>query len=137
MEKLAHSSGKRKRCIARATIAEGKGTVRINSVPLDVYQPPIAREKIRVPLLLASEFLDISKIDINANVTGGGVMGQSDAVASAIARALVDYSESDELLARYHQYERTLIAGDHRLTETHKPSQSSKGPRHRRQKSYR
>jgi len=64
-------------------------------------------------------------------------MGQSDAVASAIARALVEYSESDELLARYYQYERTLIAGDHRLTETHKPSQSSKGPRHRRQKSYR
>jgi small subunit ribosomal protein S9 len=137
MEKIAHSSGKRKRCIARATITEGKGVVRVNSVPLDVYQPPIAREKIRVPMLLASEYMDIGKIDINANVTGGGVMGQSDAVASAIARALVDYSESDELLARYHQYERTLIAGDHRLTETHKPSQSSKGPRHRRQKSYR
>jgi len=54
--------------------------------------------------------MDTAKIDINANVTGGGVMGQSDAVASAIARALVEYSESDELLARYYQYERTLIS---------------------------
>jgi len=110
MEKTAHFSGKRKKCIARATVAEGKGSVRVNSVPLEVYQPPLAREKIRVPILLASEFMDTAKIDINANVTGGGVMGQSDAVASAIARALVEYSESDELLARYYQYERTLIS---------------------------
>lgn len=137
MTRVVHSSGKRKRCIARATIKEGKGDHRINSILLDVYEPPIAREKIRIPLLLASEYVDPKTIDIRVKVEGGGVMGQSDAVASAIARALVEWTGSEELLSKYTAYDRTLIAGDHRLTEPHKPSQSSKGPRHRRQKSYR
>ncbi|MBN2250708.1 MAG: 30S ribosomal protein S9 [Candidatus Altiarchaeota archaeon] len=137
MKKTAHSPGKRKRAIARATITEGKGNVRINSTFLDVLQPPIARDKIRVPLMLAADYVDLGKIDFNVNVAGGGPMGQADAVASSIARALLDWTESDELLSVYHQYDRTLIAGDHRLTEPHKPSQSSKGPRHKRQKSYR
>jgi small subunit ribosomal protein S9 len=136
-KKIAHSPGKRKRSIARATITDGNGSIRINSVPLDVFEPLVAREKIRLPLMLASEYVDLKKIDIDANVLGGGVMGRADAIANAISRALVEWSSSDELLARYHQYDRTLIAGDHRLTEPHKPSQSSKGPRHRRQKSYR
>jgi len=137
MEKIVHSPGKRKRCIARATIKPGKGIVRINSKPLDIYMPEIAKEKIRLPMLLATDFLDMKTVDIEANVRGGGVMGQSDAVASAVARALVQFTGSEDLLTRYLHYDRTLIAGDHRLTEPHKPSQSSKGPRHRRQKSYR
>ena len=137
MEKAIHSPGKRKKSIARATITEGSGIVTVNAIPIDVYQNSVARDKIKVPLLLASDQLDPKKINVEANVKGGGVMGQSDAVASAIARALVEWTGSDELLSVYHHYDRTLIAGDHRLTEPHKPSQSSKGPRHRRQKSYR
>ncbi len=137
MEKSTHSPGKRKKSIARATITDGNGIVTVNCIPIDVFQNTVARDKIKVPLLLASSFVDLSKINVEANVHGGGVMGSSDAVASAIARALVDWTGSDELLSVYHHYERTLIAGDHRLTEPHKPSQSSKGPRHRRQKSYR
>jgi len=137
MEKIAHSPGTRKRSIARATIREGSGDIRVNSLPIDCIEPEMAREKIRVPLRLAQDYVDLKKINVDANVRGGGVMGRADAVAVAIARALVEYTNSDELLAAYHHYDRTLIAGDHRLTEPHKPSQSSKGPRHRRQKSYR
>lgn len=137
MEKTIHAPGKRKRSIARATITSGGGRIWINKTPLEILTPRIAREKIRIPIMLAADYIDPKKIDIKVNVYGGGVMGRSDAVASAIARALVEYTGSDELLSIYQQYERTLIAGDHRLTEPHKPSQSSKGPRHRRQKSYR
>ncbi|GAH68353.1 unnamed protein product, partial [marine sediment metagenome] len=36
MGKVIVSSGKRKTAIARATIKEGKGRVRINGVPLEV-----------------------------------------------------------------------------------------------------
>ena len=93
--------------------------------------------KLRVPLILAKNHLDINTIDVTSKSNGGGVMGMADAIASSIARALVDYVEDDSLLSTYVNYDRTLIAGDHRQKETRKPSQSSKGARHKRQKSYR
>ncbi|MBN2014909.1 MAG: 30S ribosomal protein S9 [Candidatus Altiarchaeota archaeon] len=137
VEKQIHKAGKRKMSIARATVKKGRGRVTINAVPLDVYQPEIARFKIYETLMLASDHVDLKKIDLSVSVRGGGVMGQADAIRSSIARGLVEFSGSDELLNAYISNDRTLIAGDHRLTEPHKPSQSSKGPRHKRQKSYR
>lgn len=135
--KYTHTPGKRKTSIARATIKEGKGRVIINSVPLELHTPEVAKMRINEALIYASDYVDLSKLDIMVNVRGGGVMGQADAVRSSIARGLVEYTGSDELLNKYLNKDRTMIAGDHRLTETHKPSQSSKGPRHKRQKSYR
>ncbi|PKP52131.1 MAG: 30S ribosomal protein S9 [Candidatus Altiarchaeales archaeon HGW-Altiarchaeales-3] len=132
-----HRPGKKKTAIARTTIRKGRGNIRINSVPLELYEPEVARFKIMEPIILARENeFDLNSIDINTNVHGGGTMGQADAVASSLARSLADYA-GEGLLRIYLDYNRVLIAGDHRLTETHKPGQSSKGPRHRRQKSYR
>lgn len=137
MSKAAHKSGKRKTAIARATIRKGKGNIRINSVPINLYEPEIARLKIMEPIILASENnINLKSIDILVNVHGGGIMGQADAAATSIARALSDFA-GDDLLRAYTNYNRIMIAGDHRQTEPHKPSQSSKGPRHKRQKSYR
>ena len=132
-----HRSGKRKEAVARTTIRQGKGVVRINSVLFDNYTPRLVRELVRQPLMIADGIVDLSKVDISVVASGGGVMGQGDAIASSLARGLVEYSGSDELRDRYVKYDRTLIAGDHRETEVHKPGQSSKGPRHKRQKSYR
>jgi len=137
MTKYVHKSGKRKTAVARSTIKDGSGRILINSKPLDLYQPEAARLKIKESLMLISDHVDLSKIDIIVNVRGGGVMGQVDAIASSIARGLVEWKGDDEILNTYLNYNRILIAGDHRQTETHKPSQSSKGPRHKRQKSYR
>ncbi len=130
-------TGKRKKAIARAYIRDGKGIIRINSLLLDHVRPIYMRDKIKLPLRLAEDLIDVSKVDISVVVEGGGVMGQADAIASSIARGLVEYSKSDDLLEKIVKYDRTLIAGDHRMTEVHKPGQSSKGPRHKRQKSYR
>jgi small subunit ribosomal protein S9 len=130
-------SGKRKEAVARATIGQGKGIVRINSNLLDNHMPRVARERIRQVFLLSDGIVDLAKLDISVVSTGGGVMGQADAIASAIARGLVEHTENDDLKEAFVKYDRTLIAGDHRQTEVHKPSQSSKGPRHKRQKSYR
>ena len=38
-KKVINTSGKRKRAIARATLRQGKGKIRINKVPLDFYEP--------------------------------------------------------------------------------------------------
>lgn len=137
MNKLVHKPGKRKTAIARTTINEGSGNIRINSIPLDLYEPEIAKLKIKEPVALAEEHgVDLNSVDISIKSYGGGVMGQADAIATSVARALADYAGED-LLRVYMDYNRIMIAGDHRQTEPHKPGQSSKGPRHRRQKSYR
>jgi len=137
MDKVVHSSGKRKEAIARTTIKPGNGIIRVNSVHLDKINSRTVKSKIMQPIYLASDHVDVNKIDIISIVEGGGVMGQADAIASSIARGLVEYSGKDNLLDAYVKYDRALIAGDHRQTEVHKPGQSSKGPRHKRQKSYR
>ncbi len=137
MVKVTHRSGKRKTAIARATIKEGKGKVKINSIPLENHQPELAKLKIQEALMIASDYVDLRKVDIAVNSHGGGIFGQAEAISSSIARGLVEFTESDNLLHTYTEHDRTLIAGDHRQTEPHKPSQSRKGPRHKRQKSYR
>ena len=42
-KKVVNTSGKRKTAVARATVKKGKGLVRINSIPLELHQPEIAR----------------------------------------------------------------------------------------------
>src|SRR5207245_6623255 len=82
------ASGKRKTAVARATLTKGRGIVRINSVPVEIYPFELGRLKILEPLKLAGKKVD--SIDIDVNVQGGGVMGQADAVRTASARGLVE-----------------------------------------------
>ncbi|KAF5423696.1 MAG: small subunit ribosomal protein S9, partial [Candidatus Methanomarinus sp.] len=83
MVKIINTSGKKKTAIARATFKEGAGRVRINKKPIEIYEPEIAKLKISEPLTLAGNDIT-SKIDININVQGGGVMGQANAIRTAI-----------------------------------------------------
>ena len=136
-KKIIFTTGKRKTAVARATIREGSGGIKINSIPLELYTPEFARMKIEETIILASDYVDLDKLNISVNSHGGGRAGQTDAIASSIARGLVELTESDELLEKYVKHDRTVITGDYRLKETHKPSQSSQGARHKRQKSYR
>ena len=39
------ATGKRKTAIARAVIRPGNGNIRINNIPLEVYQPEVAKWK--------------------------------------------------------------------------------------------
>ncbi|MBD3261802.1 MAG: 30S ribosomal protein S9 [Candidatus Altiarchaeales archaeon] len=136
-EKFAHASGKRKNAVARTTVRSGTGRILINSKNLESLDNKIFKSKIRLPVILATDYVDDSKIDIIVKSNGGGVIGQADAISSSIAKALVEYTKEKELQGVYIKYDRTLIAGDHRQKEARKPSQSNKGARHKRQKSYR
>ncbi|MEM4588295.1 MAG: 30S ribosomal protein S9, partial [Nanopusillaceae archaeon] len=80
-------SAKRKSAIAKAYIREGNGRVRINSIPIEFYEPYLARLRIMEPLILAGEEF-ISKVNIDVKVTGGGFMGKADAARTAIAKGL-------------------------------------------------
>jgi len=127
-------SARRKTAVARAIIREGKGRVKINGIPLEIYQPELARWKMLEPLLLAGDEVT-SKVDIDVNVRGGGIMGQASAVRTAIARALVEWTQSQELKELFLKYDRHLLVEDPRQAEPKKPR--GRSARAKRQKSYR
>ncbi|MEE3418379.1 30S ribosomal protein S9 [Methanosphaera sp.] len=133
MSKVVHTSGKRKTAIARGTVREGTGKVRVNRKPVELYSPELARLKIFEPLELAGDLVD--SVDINVRVIGGGVMGQAEAARMVIAKGLVEYYGDMNLKDRYVQYDRTMLVGDPRRSESKKFG--GPGARARKQKSYR
>lgn len=127
------ASGKRKSAIARATVREGRGLVRINNVPLEIYEPHLARVMIMEPLTIAGD--RSAKVDIDVNVSGGGVMGQAGASRTAIAKGLVQFLKDEELAKVYARYDRSLLVSDPRRKLPKKPE--GRGARKKHQKSYR
>jgi len=132
--KILLTSGKRKTAIARAVVKPGRGRIRINGIPLEIWEPEVARMKIMEPLLLAGK--DVwGELDIDVNVSGGGFMGQAEAARMAIARALWKWTKSNRLYKTFINYDRTMLAGDPRQKEPKKFG--GPGARARFQKSYR
>lgn len=132
-ETIINTSGKRKMAVARASVRNGNGVVRVNSVPVTLMSPELARLKAMEPLLLAPE--RAAKVDIDVNVRGGGVMGQAEAVRTAIAKGLVEYFHDEELERNFKALDRTLLVSDARRKLPKKPL--GRGARKKRQKSYR
>jgi small subunit ribosomal protein S9 len=133
-KKVLILSGKRKTAIARAKVRVGKGRIRINNVPLEIYEPKLARDKILEPLLLTDKKV-LNQLDINVKVSGGGFMGQAEAARMAIAKGLLKWTKSTRLRTTLRDYDRTMIAGDPRRSEPKKFG--GPGARARDQKSYR
>lgn len=133
-KKIIAISGKRKTATARATIRAGRGRIRINNVPLEIFEPQTARLKIMESVLQVEDELR-SQIDINIKVSGGGFMGQAEATRMAIARGLLRWTKSKHLQSIFTEYDRTMLAGDPRRKESKKFG--GPGARAKRQKSYR
>ena len=132
-KKIVHTSGKRKRSVARVTLKPGKGRVKINDIALEVYEPKTARLRMMEPLALAG---DVAKeIDIDANFHGGGIMSGADAVRLAIGRGLVEWTGKSGLKEEFLAYDRALLVADVRYKEMRKPNDSK--ARAKRQQSYR
>ena len=133
MVKIINTSGKRKTAIARATVKPGKGRIRINSVPLEIYGTELVRMKISEPLLLIPNAVE--GIDVAIDVQGGGIMGQAEAVRTALARSILKWSNDPQVKDAYLGYDRTLLVNDSRQKESKKPH--GRGARKKFQKSYR
>ncbi len=129
--KVIHVAGKRKTAIARVTLKEGNGIVRVNSMLLDVYGSKMYRLKIMEPILLAQEAA--KKVNISVDVQGGGQSSQADAIRLGIGKALSQFQPS--LKKVFLNYDRALIVADVRFKEAYKPNDSK--ARAKRQKSYR
>jgi small subunit ribosomal protein S9 len=114
--------------------------VRVNSEPIEILSPSLARRKAMEPLIIADAMKRLSKVDINITTEGGGIMGQSDAIRTAIARGLVHYNGGaegidEELRDEYLRFDRSLLVNDPRRKEA--KHQLGRGARRKKQKSYR
>jgi len=117
------ASGKRKRAIAKAVITAGTGNVLINDknyTHLQIF------DKLRIdePLKIAESVL--GKIDFNVNILvhGGGEKGQIEAARLALAKAILKFSNSEELEKAFLEYDRNLLVADVRRKEACKPGDS-------------
>ncbi|MFC7154751.1 30S ribosomal protein S9 [Halomarina halobia] len=131
---VTNTSGKKKTAVARATVREGQGRVRINARPVELVEPEMARLKMLEPFRIASEDLR-EGVDVEVHVSGGGITGQADAVRTAIARGLVEHTNDAELRDAYMNFDRSLLVNDVRQSESKK--WGGPGARARYQKSYR
>ena len=131
---VTNTSGKKKTAVARATVREGSGRVRIESQPVELVEPELARLKMMEPFRIAEDDLR-ERVDVDVTVQGGGFSGQADAVRTAIARGLVEHTNDAELRDAFMSFDRSLLVNDVRQTESKK--WGGPGARARYQKSYR
>ena len=133
MKKIINS-GKRKRAVARAVIEEGKGNVFINKKDyssLNFFD----KLKISEPLKIAESILGKLNFNVYISVRGGGEKGQIGAARVALAKSIVEFTNSKEIERAFLDYDRNLLVADVRRKEPYKPGDSK--ARSRRQKSYR
>ncbi len=83
-----YGTGRRKSSVARVRVYEGgTGSITINGRSMDDYFGLETLKLVVRQPLVATENVD--KVDIVANVSGGGVSGQAGAIRHGIARALL------------------------------------------------
>jgi small subunit ribosomal protein S9 len=85
-----YGTGRRKSAVARVYLRPGSGEFEVNGRPFDQYfVTESQRSSARQPLLSTES---ASSFNVLANVSGGGVNGQADAVKLGIARALMEFN---------------------------------------------
>jgi small subunit ribosomal protein S9 len=131
---VTNTSGKKKTAVARATVRDGEGRVRIDSTPVELVEPEQSRLKMLEPFRVVDDELR-EEIDIDVSVEGGGFSGQADAARTAIARGLVQHLGDAELRDAFMSFDRSLLVNDDRQSEPKK--WGGPGARARYQKSYR
>ena len=100
-----YGTGRRKSRIARVFLRPGSGKFTVNDREFDKYFVTDAQRVAAKSALVSSE--TGTTFDVIANVHGGGVNGQADAVKMGIARALLEFNvelrkklKSEGLLSR-------------------------------------
>jgi len=82
----AYATGKRKNAIARVWVKPGTGKITVNGRDVTTYfARPVLRMIINQPFVVID---GVSKFDVVATATGGGLSGQAGAVRHGISRAL-------------------------------------------------
>jgi small subunit ribosomal protein S9 len=80
------ATGRRKTSVARVILRPGKGQFTVNGKPVEKFFPEQKLAVVRSALETVSA---LGKYDVLANLTGGGITGQAEALRHGIARALL------------------------------------------------
>ena len=114
---ISHGVGRRKSSVARVWLRKGTGTIVVNGRPFEQY---FDTEVSRVAAFASMKaYVPSQYIDVDANVSGGGVNSQADAVKLGIARAIAETSEDARLMLREYGF----LTCDSRLKERKKYGQ--------------
>ena len=88
MASTTNTSGRRKNAVARIYLTEGSGSFVINGRDYkDYFKTGVLQYKLHQPFMLTG---NDGKYDVKANVDGGGINGQAEAVRLAISKALIE-----------------------------------------------
>lgn len=81
------ATGRRKTAVASVRLSKGNGKWVVNKrPPMDYFQTEAIKDYVEQPSKLTGT---LEQFDIEAKLTGGGLVGQAGALRHAIARALV------------------------------------------------
>jgi small subunit ribosomal protein S9 len=106
--------GRRKAAVAQVRLVPDGGAVIINGIPYEELFPRLVHRQTIVRPLVVTDSL--GKYNVMVKVAGGGMTGQSSAIAHGIARALV--SADDRLKPVLRQ--NGLLTRDSRIKERKK-----------------
>jgi small subunit ribosomal protein S9 len=88
MASSTNTSGRRKCAVARVYLSEGTGNVTINGKDYKQYFPTLVLQyKVQQAFKLTG---NEGKFDVKANLDGGGITGQAEALRLAISKALIE-----------------------------------------------
>jgi len=82
-----YGTGRRKRAVARVFLRPGSGDFKVNGRAFEEYFVTDSQRSAAKQPLVSTE--SAASFNVLANVSGGGVNGQADAVKLGIARALM------------------------------------------------
>ena len=118
MEKTVNALGRRKAAVARVYLAAGTGKITVNGRELNEY---FSDDSL---IYIANQPFEVTgtagQFDVKANLDGGGVKGQAEALRLGIARAL---SELDREAYRPALKAAGFLTRDAREVERKKPGQ--------------
>ena len=110
-------TGRRKTAIARIYVKDGSGNITVNKRDYKEYfTTPTLQYVVNQPFEVTEM---VGKFDIKANLTGGGINGQAEALRLAISKALVEYNAENRPLLKA----KGLLTRDPRMVERKKPGQ--------------
>ncbi len=114
---VVNTIGRRKAAVARVYLSEGKGQITINDRD---YKEYFGAETLQYVVTQPLNLLGLEgKYDVNANLDGGGIKGQAEALRLGISRALVEIDEEYKSKLRASGF----LTRDPREVERKKPGQ--------------
>lgn len=114
---VTNKTGRRKTAVARVYLTPGNGNITVNGKDYKTYFPT---DILQYVVNQAFEVTGtLNKFDVKANLDGGGIKGQAEALRLGIARALVAIDEEHKAPLKA----KSLLTRDPRMVERKKPGQ--------------